>query len=74
METGKTYTIPLFLYNLEMGSAIHPEHLHIFHKGPHDALLNYWQQQGAQIDIKDFMNYDPYLGRITQNSSDQQNS
>jgi len=74
LETGKTYTIPLFLYNLEMGSAIHPEHLGIFHKGPHDALLNYWQQQGSEIDIRDYMNYDPYLGRIVENSSAQQNS
>jgi hypothetical protein len=68
LETGKTYTIPLFLYNLEMGSAIHPEHLGIFHKAPHDALLGYWEQQGATIDIREHMNYDPYLGRITENS------
>lgn len=74
LETGKTYTIPLFLYNLQMGSTIHQEHLSIFHKGPHDALLNYWQQSGASIDIRDYMNYDPYLGRITENSMDQQNT
>jgi GR25 family glycosyltransferase involved in LPS biosynthesis len=69
LETGKTYTIPLFLYNLNLGSAIHPEHIDIFHKGPHDALLNYWQNNGANIDIKEYMDYDPYLGRITENSS-----
>jgi len=72
LETGKTYTIPLFLYNLDMGSTIHQEHLSIFHKGPHDALLTYWQQQGANIDIREHMNYDPYLGRITENSAAQQ--
>ena len=69
LETGRTYTIPLFLYNLNFGSTIHQEHISIFHKGPHDALLNYWQQNGANIDIKDQMNYDPYLGRITENSA-----
>ena len=69
LETGKTYTIPLFLYNLELGSSIHTEHLGIFHKGPHDALLNWWQQSGASIDLKDHMNYDPYLGRIVENSA-----
>ena len=69
LETGKTYTIPLFLYNLDMGSAIHTDHLSIFHKGPHDALLNWWQQSGADVDIREYMNYDPYLGRITENSS-----
>ena len=69
LETGKTYTIPLFLYNLDMGSSIHTEHLGIFHKGPHDALLNWWQQSGASIDLKDHMNYDPYLGRVVENSA-----
>jgi hypothetical protein len=74
LETGKTYSIPLFLYNLGFNSTIHPEHIHVFHQGPYNALLNYWQQQGASIDIKDYMNYDPYLGRITENSAAQQNS
>jgi GR25 family glycosyltransferase involved in LPS biosynthesis len=69
LETGKTYTIPLFLYNLNFGSTIHQEHVSVFHKGPHDALLNWWQQSGASIDIRDHMNYDPYLGRITENSA-----
>ena len=69
LETGRTYTIPLLLYNLNFGSTIHQEHISVFHKGPHDALLNYWQQSGASIDIKDQMNYDPYLGRITENSA-----
>ena len=72
LETGKTYTIPLFLYNLNFGSTIHQEHIGVFHKGPHDALLNWWQQSGASIDIRDHMNYDPYLGRITENSAAKQ--
>lgn len=72
LETGKTYTIPVFLYNLNFGSTIHQEHVGVFHKGPHDALLNWWQQSGASIDIRDHMNYDPYLGRITENSAAKQ--
>ena len=36
----------------------------MFHQGPYNALLNFWQQQGSTVDIKDWMNYDPYLGRI----------
>jgi len=71
LETGKTYSIPLFLYNLQFNSTIHPEHIHVFHQGPYNALLNYWQQSGAGIDIKDYMDYDPYLGRITENSAAQ---
>ena len=72
LETGKTYTIPLFLYNLDFASSIHQEHITVFHRGPHDALLNWWQQSGASLDIKEHMNFDPYLGRITENSAAQQ--
>ena len=68
LETGKTYTIPLFLYNLNFQSSIHQEHIGIFHKGPYDALLNWWQQSGAGIDIRSHMDYDAYMGRITENS------
>lgn len=40
-ESGKTYSIPIFLYNLELGSTIHPEHIEVFHRQPHDGLLNF---------------------------------
>lgn len=65
LGSGKTYSIPLFLYRLDMGSAIHPEHIEIFHKGSHDALTNFWTQQGSDMTIDEFMNYDPYLNRIS---------
>ena len=71
LESGKTYTIPLFLYNLNFPSTIHAEHIQVFHKGPHDALLNHWQQNGPDIDIKEYMNFDPYHNRITEHSSQQ---
>ena len=60
---------PLFLYNIKLGSTIHTEHIGVFHQGPHDALSNYWQQQGAAVDIREWMNYDPFLGRIAENSA-----
>jgi hypothetical protein len=72
LETGKTYTMPLFLYNLTFNSTIHQEHIGVFHQGPHRALTEYWQQQGASIDIREWMNYNPYLGRITENSTQRQ--
>ena len=71
LESGKTFSIPLFLYNLQFGSTIHQEHIGVFHQGPHAALTNYWQQQGAAVDIRDWMNYDPYLGRIVHSSAQQ---
>mgnify|MGYP003340942283 FL=1 len=70
-NSGNTYSIPLLLYKIELGSSIHPEHIDAFHRGNHDALLNYWQQVGAQLKIDDLMNYDPYLGRIVENTASQ---
>ena len=63
--TGKTYSMPIFLYRLDLGSAIHPEHIDIFHKGSHDALMQFWQQQGSQITLDQLIQYDPYLNRIS---------
>ena len=69
LETGKTYTIPLFLYNLDMGSSIHTEHLGISTRVHTMLCWNWWQQSGAGVDLKEHMNYDPYLGRIVENSA-----
>ena len=67
-NSGNTYSIPLLLYRIELGSSIHPDHIDAFHKGNYNALSSFWEQNGAGIDIKDYMNYDPYLGRVTENS------
>ena len=69
LGSGKTYSIPLFLYRLDLGSAIHPEHIDIFHRGSHNALMNFWQTTGCQTDLSVLMNYDPYLGRISNKSN-----
>ncbi len=66
--SGKTYSIPLLLYRLDLGSAIHPEHIDIFHKNSHNAIMDFWQRQGWEMKIEQFMQYDPYLGRITEPS------
>jgi len=68
-NSGNTYSIPLFLYKIALGSSIHPEHIDVFHRQSHDGLLNFWQQQGVSLDIDSLMNYDPYLGRITNPTS-----
>ena len=67
-NSGNTFSIPLLMYKIELGSSIHPEHVEVFHRGNHDGLWNYWQQQGANMNIADMMNYDPYLGRVTEAS------
>jgi GR25 family glycosyltransferase involved in LPS biosynthesis len=65
-NSGNTFSIPLFLYKIALGSSIHPEHVDIFHKSSHDGLLEFWQQRGAELKIQELMDYDPYLGRMTE--------
>ena len=65
-NSGNTFSIPLLLYKLELGSSIHPEHIDIFHKNSHNGILNFWQQTGAQLSLDTLTNYDPYLGRVTE--------
>jgi len=64
-NSGNTFSIPIFLYKIALGSSIHPEHIDIFHRNSHDGLLGFWQKEGPNLDIKALMDYDPYLGRIT---------
>ena len=71
-NSGNTFAIPLFMYKVELGSSIHPEHVEVFHKSNHQALWGYWSQQGANMEIAEMMDYDPYLGRVTENTIAQQ--
>ena len=71
-NSGNTFAIPLFMYKVELGSSIHPEHVEVFHKSNHQALWGYWSQQGANMEIAEMMDYDPYLGRVTENTMAQQ--
>lgn len=57
-----------FFTALNWGSSIHPEHIDAFHKGNYTAQMNYWAQTGAQQSIQEIMDYDPYLGRVTESS------
>ena len=66
---GNTFAIPLFMYKIQLGSSIHPEHVDVFHKQNHDALWNFWEQQGSQHVLGKLMDYNPYLGRVTENSA-----
>ena len=68
---GNTFAIPLFMYKIQLGSSIHPEHVDVFHKSNHEALWNFWEQQGSNQILGTLMNYNPYLGRVTENSAAQ---
>ena len=64
-NSGNTFTIPLFLYRLQMGSSIHKEHVEVFHKSSHQGLWNFWQGRANQIeDWASYFDYDPYFNRV----------
>jgi len=65
-NSGNTFSIPLFLYKIELGSSIHPEHIDFIHRSSHDGLRNFWEQSGSDVGISELMDYDPYLGRVTE--------
>ena len=67
-NSGNSFAIPLLVYKFELGSSIHPVHVDAYHKQNYEAQVNYWTQNGANIDIADYMNYDPYLGRVTEST------
>lgn len=65
-NSGNTFSIPLFLYKIALGSSIHPEHIDAFHKSSHDGLLDFWKTKGHDLTINSLMEYNPYLGRVTE--------
>ena len=70
-NSGNTYSLPLLLYRIELGSSIHPDHIDAFHRGNYDAQFNYWSQKGSELAIDHLMDYDPYLGRVVESSANQ---
>lgn len=68
-NSGLTFAIPLLLYKIEMGSSIHPDHIDTFHRKCYDGILNFWKTTGYEMSIDALMNFDPYLGRISNPSS-----
>lgn len=66
-NSGCTYSCPIFLYKLELGSTIHPEHIDVFHKNSYEGLLNFWQHIGyEQMTLENITDYNPYLGRVSE--------
>jgi len=67
-NSGVTYASPMLLYQIELGSTIHTDHVEAFHKNSYNGILNFWQQMGAQITLDQITDYNPYLGRVTEPS------
>ena len=71
-NSGNTYSLPLLLYKIELGSSIHPEHIDVFHKGNFKVQDNYWTTSGSDMSIEERMDFDPYLGRVENPSTQPQ--
>jgi hypothetical protein len=67
-NSGCTFATPLFLYKIELGSTIHPEHIDIFHRQSYEGIFNFWQQQGHQLSVEQITNFDPYMGRVSESN------
>ena len=65
-NSGNTYSVPVFLYKLALGSSIHPEHIDMIHKASYNGLYDFWKKIGCYWKLDELMKFDPYLGRITE--------
>lgn len=64
-NSGLTFSIPLFLYKIALGSSIHDVHVNVFHKSSHDGLWDFWKKQAPFITKwAPYFNYDPYMGQL----------
>ena len=64
-NAGRAYAMPLFLYNIEMASTIHNEHIVIYHKNCYEGIYKFWKETGSTLkDYSYLFDYDPLLGRL----------
>ena len=64
-NSGNTFSIPLFLYKIELGSSIHDIHVNVFHKSSYEGLWQFWRADCQNIeDWNPMFSYDPYFNRI----------
>ena len=71
-NSGCTYSVPLLLYRIALGSSIHPEHVDAFHRNSHNGIRQFWEQQGSLINIDVITDFDPYRGRVSEPTPVQQ--
>lgn len=62
LNTGKSYCFPIFVYRLDLGSAIHPEHIDIFHRDSYNGIINFWERDSYNLEggLDQLMNWHPY--------------
>ena len=70
-NSGLTFATPLLVYKVELGSSIHPDHVDAYHRKNHDGILNFWKNRGFEMSIDNLMDFNPYLGRVSDPSPTQ---
>ena len=64
-NTGLTYSIPLFMYKIDLGSDIHDIHVDVYHKNCHDGLWEFWRNQINGVENpKQILQLNPYFGTL----------
>lgn len=63
-NSGVTYTVPLFLYNVDFNSSIHEDHVQNFHMASYRGLSVFWQNKGSEITVETITEYNPYFNRV----------
>lgn len=64
-NAGLTFSCPLFLYKIELGSSIHPDHIDAFHKKNYDGIRSFWEHTGYEMPLEKLVDFNPYLGRVS---------
>jgi GR25 family glycosyltransferase involved in LPS biosynthesis len=70
-NSGVTYTTPLLLYKIELGSTIHPDHVDTFHRASYNGLSAFWQNKGSELTVETITDYNPYFNKIIEPSQPQ---
>jgi len=73
-NSGVTYSSPILLYKIALGSSIHPDHVDIFHRNSYNGILNFWKTQGPELTLEQITSYNPYLGRISEGAKPKEES
>jgi GR25 family glycosyltransferase involved in LPS biosynthesis len=62
-NSGVTYSIPLFLYQIDLGSDIHTDHVDVFHKSSYNGIKSFWENVPPEIqnDWNRMFQYNPFL-------------
>ena len=64
-NAGLTFSVPLFLYNVDLESCIHDNHVEVFHKNSYTAIKGFWENQGFELTLDQITTFDPYFHRVS---------